>query len=375
MMKNKTIHKKILFLVILMGWSTMVPAQTVSRLTATGTGVKWYAASTGGTALALNTPLVDGTTYYASQTLNGVESTTRLAVTATLVTQAAPASGTHSPSQTQIVWNWNSASAATGYKWSTSNNYGSASNLGNVLTNTEPGLTCNTAYTRYVWAYNSSSCISAVTELTQTTSACGSGDAIYDALSDSRTSYHAASSYDLVKITAAEYENVRTALSATRIGYTGTIDNYWATGSSGAGTTFSYNSMANANTTPTFSALNYPVAFSFHPVLNPQNSYSCQLKYNNGGTLVNISNVYSGATAAIQDRQYFVIKTPAQLPDATPYIAIYSSAGVATVGETGSHYWSFVSGNVTGSQTFTDQTGADTQLPSPQVLQVSTKQW
>ncbi len=57
------------------------PAPTVTSLTATGTGIQWYDAATGGTPLVSTTSLVDGTTYYASQTINGCESTTRLAVT------------------------------------------------------------------------------------------------------------------------------------------------------------------------------------------------------------------------------------------------------------------------------------------------------
>lgn len=43
--------------------------------------------------------------------------------------------------------------------------------MGTLTTKTETGLTCNTAYTRYVWAYNSCG-TSASTALTQTTSAC-----------------------------------------------------------------------------------------------------------------------------------------------------------------------------------------------------------
>ena len=60
------------------------PAPTVASLTATGTGIQWYATATGGTALATTTTLANGTTYYATQTLNACESTTRLAVTVTL---------------------------------------------------------------------------------------------------------------------------------------------------------------------------------------------------------------------------------------------------------------------------------------------------
>jgi hypothetical protein len=57
------------------------PAPTVASLTATGTGIQWYAAATGGSPLASTTTLVDGTTYYASQTVATCESPSRLAVT------------------------------------------------------------------------------------------------------------------------------------------------------------------------------------------------------------------------------------------------------------------------------------------------------
>jgi len=58
---------------------------TVNELSATGTSIQWYEASSGGSALATNTSLVNSTIYYATQTVSGCESTTRLAVTASLV--------------------------------------------------------------------------------------------------------------------------------------------------------------------------------------------------------------------------------------------------------------------------------------------------
>jgi len=83
----------------------------------------------------------------------------------------APTAGTHVPGETQIVWNWNVASGADGYKWSLINNYATATDLGNVTTVTQTGLTCNSPYTIYVWAYNG--CGNSTTEtLTQTTAAC-----------------------------------------------------------------------------------------------------------------------------------------------------------------------------------------------------------
>ena len=65
-------------------------AGTVANLVATGTGIKWYAASTGGTALATTTALVNGTTYYASQTVGGCESAGRVARTVNITVVAAP---------------------------------------------------------------------------------------------------------------------------------------------------------------------------------------------------------------------------------------------------------------------------------------------
>jgi gliding motility-associated-like protein len=46
----------------------------VSDLVATGTAIQWYLTPTGGTPLPPNTPLINGTTYYASQTISSCES-------------------------------------------------------------------------------------------------------------------------------------------------------------------------------------------------------------------------------------------------------------------------------------------------------------
>ncbi|MGP8214635.1 MAG: hypothetical protein ACLQQ4_03640, partial [Bacteroidia bacterium] len=59
---------------------------TIASLTATGTSIEWYAASSGGTALSSSTALTNGTTYYATQTVGGCQSLSRLAVTATVNT-------------------------------------------------------------------------------------------------------------------------------------------------------------------------------------------------------------------------------------------------------------------------------------------------
>ena len=167
-------YYSLVFIFLLASAGLLAQAPKISNLSVTGENIKWYDSPTGGTEYTspATTNLVNGQIYYASQTVNGVESATRMAVSANLVTQEAPTPGTHTPSQTQIVWNWNTATGAAGYKWSTANDYGGALPMGNVLTTTETGLTCNTAYTRYVWAYNASGCVSAVTTLTQATTAC-----------------------------------------------------------------------------------------------------------------------------------------------------------------------------------------------------------
>jgi len=71
---------------------------TVADLEAAGTGIKWYVAATGGTALDEDIVLVDGTTYYASQTLDTCESLTRTALTVSIIINDAPT--VDAPSQT-----------------------------------------------------------------------------------------------------------------------------------------------------------------------------------------------------------------------------------------------------------------------------------
>jgi alpha-tubulin suppressor-like RCC1 family protein/sugar lactone lactonase YvrE len=54
---------------------------TLTNIVVTGTLIKWYTSSTGNIVLASSTNVTDGTTYYASQTVNGIESSIRLGVT------------------------------------------------------------------------------------------------------------------------------------------------------------------------------------------------------------------------------------------------------------------------------------------------------
>jgi hypothetical protein len=84
---------------------------------------------------------------------------------------ATPAAGTHVSTQTQITWNWNTVSGATGYRWSNLNDFATATEMGLSTSKVEDTLTCGTLYTRYAWAYNGCGYSTPVT-LTQSTLAC-----------------------------------------------------------------------------------------------------------------------------------------------------------------------------------------------------------
>ena len=62
-------------------FQTICPGGTIANLTVTGQNILWYDAPIGGSILPTTTALIDGQIVYASQTVTGVESTTRLAVT------------------------------------------------------------------------------------------------------------------------------------------------------------------------------------------------------------------------------------------------------------------------------------------------------
>jgi uncharacterized protein (TIGR02145 family) len=66
----------------------------------------------------------------------------------------APTAGSITSSQTNIAWNWNTVSTASGYKLNTENNYATATDNGTGNSYIQAGLNCNTPYSLYVWAYN-----------------------------------------------------------------------------------------------------------------------------------------------------------------------------------------------------------------------------
>ncbi len=68
----------------------------------------------------------------------------------------APVAGTNVPNATQVLWNWSAVSGATGYKWSTINDYSTATETTPAGTTSyiQSGLGCGNTYTIYIWAFS-----------------------------------------------------------------------------------------------------------------------------------------------------------------------------------------------------------------------------
>ena len=105
---------------------TLCTGATLAQLTASGSTIQWYASPNGGSPLATNTVLVNGSIYYASQTVNSLESTNRLAVTVTLSTIPMSPSGINGSlhfcySGGGQQYSISSVSGATSYVWTAPN--------------------------------------------------------------------------------------------------------------------------------------------------------------------------------------------------------------------------------------------------------------
>jgi hypothetical protein len=102
---------------------TVCAGATLNQLQVTGSSIQWYANASGGIALSNATPLVNGATYYASQTISGQESQTRLAVTVNVISAPVNAPQTVNfpqnvcSNQNTIALNSSNVQGATGYQW------------------------------------------------------------------------------------------------------------------------------------------------------------------------------------------------------------------------------------------------------------------
>jgi uncharacterized protein (TIGR02145 family) len=84
---------------------------------------------------------------------------------------SAPTAGSHSSTQSSITWVWSAVSTATAYYVNTTNNFATATNVGNTTLYHQMGLSCGQNYTLYVWAQNACG-TSTVSTLTFSTSLC-----------------------------------------------------------------------------------------------------------------------------------------------------------------------------------------------------------
>ena len=115
---------------------TFCSGALLSQLSASGSSIQWYANPTGGTPLNGTTVLINGLTYYASQTVSGVESINRLAVTVTLNTAPTAPTGitgaAHFCYDVSESYSITPVSGATSYVWTTPNG-ATGSSIGTTL--------------------------------------------------------------------------------------------------------------------------------------------------------------------------------------------------------------------------------------------------
>jgi hypothetical protein len=84
---------------------------------------------------------------------------------------AGPLSGIHEATEAHIIWNWQPAPGALGYRYSFTNNFYSANENELNTSFIQTSFLCETNYTLFVWAYNSCG-PSPVTTLSQVSAGC-----------------------------------------------------------------------------------------------------------------------------------------------------------------------------------------------------------
>lgn len=152
------------------GYDVNTSANTATVPPAIDNGVNNYYTQTGLTPSTSYTIYVWAYNAIGQSTVTALTQTTA-ATAAPSVAPSAPTAATNVPSSTQIVWNWTPNTGAgliNGYVVGTTNVLSSATDNSTNTTYTETGLTPNTPYSLYVWAYNTNG-VSPMTTLTQST--------------------------------------------------------------------------------------------------------------------------------------------------------------------------------------------------------------
>ena len=130
----------------------LTASPTVANLSATGSGIQWYAASGGGSPLSTSAALTNNTHYYATQTVSGCESTSRLDVTAIVNSNAGISSVTGTPTTLCILgtvtYSANTVVLGGGTgSWSSDNTSKATVNSSTGLVTAVASGSCNIIYT------------------------------------------------------------------------------------------------------------------------------------------------------------------------------------------------------------------------------------
>ncbi|MBS1621926.1 MAG: HYR domain-containing protein, partial [Bacteroidetes bacterium] len=132
-------------------------APTVADLVATGSNIQWYATASGGSPLPATTVLVNGQHYYASQTINGCESSTRLDVLVSVSIVSAPTVGVITQPTCVIPTGSVALSGLPAGSWTLTRNPGGVTTNGSgnstIVNNLQAGVT-------YTFTVTSGSCTS-----------------------------------------------------------------------------------------------------------------------------------------------------------------------------------------------------------------------
>jgi pectate lyase len=143
---------------------TFCGSATVADLVATGTSIKWYSAASGDSALDAAVNLITGTSYYASQTIEGIEGTARKSVVVTITPTTTTGSESVSACGSSYTWALNGQTYTTSgaYEYVTGCN---TATLNLTLTpNTTNGSVTLTQKGSYTWPANGLTYTSSTTQ-------------------------------------------------------------------------------------------------------------------------------------------------------------------------------------------------------------------
>ena len=134
---------------------TTICSGNSTTLTASGGGTYLWSSGLGTNSAIIVSPTTKTTYSVTITSIAGCTGTVNTTVYINTGLPSPPIAGISNTSATEIVWNWSDVSSPpTSYMWGTTTTYGSAINNGTSSNYAQTGLTGNTSYSSYVWAYN-----------------------------------------------------------------------------------------------------------------------------------------------------------------------------------------------------------------------------